>query len=50
MFGLFYGLGVGYTQGMNDGRPYKEPGPHMVLRDKIGNVLTYNECDQLREW
>jgi hypothetical protein len=33
-----------------DGRPYKEPGPHMILRDAVGNVKTYNECDQLHEW
>jgi hypothetical protein len=35
---------------MWDGRPYNEEGPHMILRDKVGNVLTHNECDQLREW
>jgi hypothetical protein len=35
---------------MWDGRPYKQPGPHMILRDEVGNVKTYNECDQLREW
>ena len=34
----------------DDRRLYKEEGPHMILRDNVGNVLAHDACERLHNW